>query len=105
MEIAPVNACGLRESGRRLVRPTCVRLAVLTINVAELGVTDANGVLQHGREHRLQIAGRAADNLEHLRRCGLLFQRLRRSAVCGAVRQQPCFSMAMTAWAAKVSTT
>ena len=42
------------------------------IDIAELGIADANGILQHGRKHWLKIAGRAADNLEHLRRSRLL---------------------------------
>jgi hypothetical protein len=41
------------------------RATVPTIDVAELGVADADGFLQHRLEHRLQMARRAADNLEH----------------------------------------
>jgi hypothetical protein len=33
-------------------------------------------LLQHGLEDRLQVAGRTADDAEHLRGCGLLRQRL-----------------------------
>jgi transposase len=36
----------------------------------------AISILQHGRKHRLNVAGRAADNLEHLRSCRLLLPRL-----------------------------
>src|SRR5262249_30188741 len=43
---------------------------------AELGVAYARGVLQHGLEHGLQVAGRTADDLQHLRGRGLLLQRL-----------------------------
>ena len=35
-----------------------------------------DGVRQHGLEHRLQVAGRSGDDLQHLRRRGLLLQRL-----------------------------
>ena len=41
-------------------------VAIPAIDVSELGVADANGFLQHGCKHRLKIAGRAADDLEHL---------------------------------------
>ena len=50
-------------------------VAVPTIDISKLGVADADGVLQHGCKHRLKIAGRAADDLEHLRRRRLLLQR------------------------------
>ena len=50
-------------------------LAVPTVDVSKLGVANANRVLQHGRKHRLKIAGGAADNLKHLRRGRLLLQR------------------------------
>ena len=43
--------------------------------IAELCLAKRDGVLQHGFEHRLKIAGRAADNLEHLRGRRLLLQR------------------------------
>ena len=62
-------------------------IAVPAIDISEVGVADANGFLQHGRKHRLKIAGRAADDLEHLRRGRLLLQRLGEVAWCaGAVR-------------------
>ena len=48
-------------------------------------------------EHRLQIEGRAADDLEHVGGGGLLLQRvLPRSSLSSRV-----FSIAMTAWSAK----
>ena len=43
---------------------------------AELGLANARGVGQHGLEHRLQLARRAADDLEHLGGRRLLLQRL-----------------------------
>ena len=42
-------------------------------------------VLQHGLEHRLQLAGRAGDDLKHLRGRGLLLQRL--GEIVGALAQ------------------
>ena len=51
-------------------------IAVTAVNIPELGVADADGLLQHCCKHRLKIAGRAADDLEHLRRRRLLLQRL-----------------------------
>ena len=50
-----------------------------------VGVADAHRVLQHRRKHWLKIAGRAADNLEHLRRSRLLLQRFRE--VSGALAE------------------
>ena len=46
------------------------------IQGAELGLADARRVRQHGLEHRLQLAGRARDDLQHLGGRGLLLQRL-----------------------------
>src|SRR6516162_4577187 len=43
---------------------------------AELGLADARGILQHSLEHRLQLPRRRADDLQHLRGCRLLLQRL-----------------------------
>src|SRR5262249_15811744 len=42
--------------------------------LAEFRLANSRGVLQHGLEHRLQLAGRAADDLQHLRGRGLLLQ-------------------------------
>ncbi len=44
-----------------------------------------DGVLQHGLEHRIQFAGRAGDDLEHLAGRGLLLQRL--GEIVGALAQ------------------
>src|SRR5262245_52832750 len=43
---------------------------------AELGLAEPRRVCQHGLEHRLQLAGRTADDAEHLRSRGLLLKRL-----------------------------
>ena len=47
----------------------------MTVDAAKHGVADAYRFLQHGCKDRLKIAGRATDNLQHLRRRGLLLQR------------------------------
>jgi hypothetical protein len=39
---------------------------LVEIEAAEFGIADADGFLQHGFKHGLQIAGRATDDLEHL---------------------------------------
>src|SRR6516164_11298548 len=47
----------------------------MKIERAELGIADADSLLQHGLKHGLQIAGRTTDDLKNLR-CGrLLLQR------------------------------
>jgi hypothetical protein len=51
--------------------------------VAELGLTDAGGILQHCLEHRLQLTRRTADDLQHLGTRGLLLQRLLQVAPLG----------------------
>ena len=56
-------------------------------------------------KHRLQLAGRTGDDLEHLGGRGLLLQRLGRSSVrWRSSLSSRVFSMAMTAWAAKFCT-
>ena len=50
-------------------------VTIPAVDISKLGVTDADSILQHGCKHRLKIAGRAADDLEHLRRRRLLLQR------------------------------
>ena len=80
-------------------------VAVPAIDISKFGVADAYGVLQHGFKHRLKIAGRAADDLEHLRGRRLLLQRLgefARALLLGS--NSRVFSMAITAWSAKVVT-
>ena len=55
-------------------------------------------------EHRLHVRGRAADDAEHLGRCRLMLQGL--AQFCVALLHSlnsRTFSMAMTAWSAKVS--
>ena len=50
--------------------------SIVEVEGAELGSADARRILQHSLEHRLQLAGRAANDLQHLRGRGLLLQRL-----------------------------
>ena len=61
-----------------------------------VGATKMPGQLDQRIEYRLQIEGRAADDLEHVGGGGLLLQAISRSSLSRRV-----FSMAMTAWAAK----
>jgi hypothetical protein len=56
------------------------RLPVVPEQYAKLGLADAHRILQHGLEYRLQLAGRRADDLQHIRRCGLLLSRFRQFA-------------------------
>ena len=58
--------CSIKAGGVLWVATSAQGIAIPTEDVAEVGVTDARGILQHGREHRLKIAGRAADNLKYL---------------------------------------
>jgi len=44
--------------------------------ISKVSVADANSLLQHGLEHGLQIARRAANDFEYVRRRSLLLQRL-----------------------------
>src|SRR5262249_44504396 len=62
---------------RNIVRRREAKSVFFTkIEHAEFGVTNADSLRQHGRKHRLQIAGRASNNSEGLRGCRLLLQRL-----------------------------
>jgi hypothetical protein len=68
----------LRKTGRCIMlRSDSKGISFADIQRAELGLADTHGVAEHGRKHRLQFAGRARDNLQHLGRCGLLLSRLR----------------------------
>src|SRR5215472_1220746 len=48
----------------------------MEIEVAELRIAEAHRVCQHSLEYRFELARRARDDLENLRRRGLLLQRL-----------------------------
>ena len=59
-------------------------------------------------EDRLHVRRRAADDAEHLRCCGLMLQGLAQFCVARFLQileQFVTFSIAITAWSAKVSTT
>ena len=60
-------------------------LAVPPVDISKRGVADADGLTKHGFKYGLNITGRAADNLEYLRRRRLLLQRLRE--VSGALAE------------------
>ena len=47
-------------------------LAVPAIDGSKLRVAKAYGIFKHGPKHWLKVAGGAADDLKHLRRCRLL---------------------------------
>jgi len=51
-------------------------VSVAEIEIAELCLAKSHGVLQHRLEHRLQLAGRARNDLQHIGGRGLLRQRL-----------------------------
>jgi hypothetical protein len=57
-------------------RDSAKNVSLAKEQIAELGAADADRVLQHGLEHRLQVPRRAGDDLQHLGRCCLLLQRL-----------------------------
>src|SRR5262249_37183669 len=52
------------------------RVPIPKVNVPEFGTTDAGGVLEHACKYGLKITAGAANNLQYLRRCRLLFQQL-----------------------------
>jgi len=59
----------------RKARRDAENLAVAVHKAAEIGVTQPYRRLAHRIEHRLQIEGRAADDLEHIAGRGLVFER------------------------------
>ena len=62
-----------------------VHLAVAAVDRAVSGVAEPGGRFGEGVEHRLQVEGRAADDLEHVAGRGLVFERL--LEVAGALAQ------------------
>ena len=58
----------LRRKGRgqRVQRDGAERISLAQPQHAELGLAHARGIRQHGLEHRLQLAGRARDDAQHL---------------------------------------
>jgi hypothetical protein len=49
-------------------------IAFVEQHVAEAGLADANSVLKHGLEHRLQFTGRTRNDAQHFGSGGLLLQ-------------------------------
>ena len=62
--------------GRTDFRRQVKMLAVEAEQRAKFGLADADGVLQHGLEHWLQIAGRRTDDAQHVSGRRLLLKRL-----------------------------
>src|SRR5262249_60291087 len=62
--------------GRVVHRYGAERIVLVQKHVAEICAADAHGILEHGLKYRLEIAGRAADDLEQIGRSLLLLQRL-----------------------------
>ena len=70
-----------------------------------LGLAQPRRRLDHRVEYGLQLEGRAADHLEHVGGRGLLLERLRSSSVRACTSSNSrTFSIAITAWSAKVVT-
>src|SRR6516162_129491 len=64
------------ELGReRECRHYPVGFALANRDVGEIGGTEPHRGFADGAEHRLQIEGRAADDLEHIARRGLVLER------------------------------
>jgi hypothetical protein len=53
------------------------RLVLVAVQHAELGFTDTDRILQHALEYRLELAGRGADDLQHVGGGGLLLEGFR----------------------------
>ena len=51
-------------------------LTIPAVDISKRGVADPHCLLKHKCEYRFKLAFGAADDLEYLRRCGLLFERL-----------------------------
>src|SRR3954470_12605879 len=58
------------------VRREMVHAAFVTDDRGLIGGAKPCRCLRHHGEHRLQIEGRAADDLQYVAGCGLIFQRL-----------------------------
>jgi hypothetical protein len=60
----------IEEIGKRGRHPSrCCRMehaALITEQNTKLGPADAGGILQHGLEHRFELAGRAGNDAQHL---------------------------------------
>src|SRR5262249_42957607 len=66
-----------RRGGRRNVTGDETKeICVAKEQTTERSLAKPGRLLQHSLEHRLQLTRRAANNLEHVRGCGLLLERL-----------------------------
>src|SRR5215471_11563682 len=66
----------IQDFGRKIVgRRYLQKFAVLEPHNAEYGLAQARGALNNRIEHRLSIGRRAADDVKHLARRGLMFKR------------------------------
>ena len=72
--LAPA-ALGTKAGGALWQCDDAEAFSIVQIERAELGVADAHRIRQHGVEHRLKLAGRTGDDLQHLGGRGLLLQR------------------------------
>src|SRR6516225_9777506 len=76
-------------------------IAIVSIHESELGFANPNCVCQHGLEYGLQLAGRRADDAQHVGCCSdSVNSRVR----CCSASNSRTFSMAITAWSAKILT-
>src|SRR5262249_61615017 len=66
----------VESGGEAEVRSDPITRAFLTVYECFLGVAQSGRRLDQGVKYRLQIEGRAADNLEYVGGSGLLLQRL-----------------------------
>src|SRR5215470_2684383 len=66
----------VQDFGRKIVgRRNLQKFAVVEPDNAEYGLAQARGALNNRIEHRLSIGRRAADDVKHLARRGLMFKR------------------------------
>jgi hypothetical protein len=66
------SSISLSLNGRTLVRDLPIGVPVLTIDRCHIRLAQAGRRLDQCVEHRLQVEGRAADDLEHVGGGGLL---------------------------------
>ena len=66
---------GLCRNPRLGARHSAVNLAIAHPDSCEIGAAKPGGRFDHCVQHRLHIGGRAADDVEHVARRGLVFER------------------------------
>ena len=66
--------------------PTAINLALAAVDHGLIGIAKPGGGLDHRIQHRLQIEGRAADDLQHVAGRGLVFQRFLKIGRAGLQR-------------------